>query len=349
MNQVPPEMLAVPARVLLETRPPEGDLDPDIAQWRAVILSIWPFTGAPSAGTWPMGWLGIDNTSALWVCTAGGTPGTWAEIGGAATGYASLTGPGETATPGDLTQAGGFTVDDTAGDGITLLMSGATSHNILTIAQEGLGGIEIFDTGGGGILMESTGQIALTPQGEILLTSETSAIDITANGTLTLANGAVGQLIINNSGALSMSSTGQMTLQNVPWPMTHAQGHLASDYTLTTSLATFLTTASLAIGTWLVHLGGFADQLVAANTIDIEVNAGTATATFEGQSSTTTENVGGEASSPFSLDFIATVTAAGTLVFQAIESSATNNSTIKATSGLSGFARATGYTAVRIA
>src|SRR5665213_1428390 len=34
--------------------------------------------------------------------------------------YDSLTGPGKTATPGDLTQAGGFTVNDTVGDGITL-------------------------------------------------------------------------------------------------------------------------------------------------------------------------------------------------------------------------------------
>jgi hypothetical protein len=39
-------------------------------------------------------------------------------------GYDSLTGAGETATPGDLTQAGGFTVNDTAGDGIALISTG---------------------------------------------------------------------------------------------------------------------------------------------------------------------------------------------------------------------------------
>ena len=39
---------------------------------------------------------------------------------GPVTFYASLTGPGETATPGDLTQLGGFTVNDEYGDGISL-------------------------------------------------------------------------------------------------------------------------------------------------------------------------------------------------------------------------------------
>lgn len=45
-------------------------------------------------------------------------------VGGGSVGpvtfYASLTGPGETATPGDLTQLGGFTVNDENGDGISL-------------------------------------------------------------------------------------------------------------------------------------------------------------------------------------------------------------------------------------
>jgi hypothetical protein len=41
-------------------------------------------------------------------------------------GYASLTGTGETTTPGDLTQDGGFTVNDSAGDGITLDSTGGT-------------------------------------------------------------------------------------------------------------------------------------------------------------------------------------------------------------------------------
>ncbi len=58
------------------------------------------------------------NDSPDWQITAVGPGG--ASVGG----YKSLTGPGETATPGDLTQAGGFTVNDTVGDGIELYSNG---------------------------------------------------------------------------------------------------------------------------------------------------------------------------------------------------------------------------------
>lgn len=57
-------------------------LDPDIALWQQVLVSIWPFTGAPTVGTFPKGWMGIDNTSSVYVCTAGGTPGTWSLLSG---------------------------------------------------------------------------------------------------------------------------------------------------------------------------------------------------------------------------------------------------------------------------
>lgn len=60
---------------------PVPDLDPDIAMWREVTVSIWPFTGAPTEGEWPKGWLGIDNTSTLYICTVGGEPGTWVQVG----------------------------------------------------------------------------------------------------------------------------------------------------------------------------------------------------------------------------------------------------------------------------
>lgn len=61
----------------------------------------------------------IDTTTpALWLATSpGGT--TWAGVGGSGGGGpVSITGAGETSSPGDLLQTGGFTVDDTAvGDG----------------------------------------------------------------------------------------------------------------------------------------------------------------------------------------------------------------------------------------
>lgn len=56
-------------------------LDPDIALWPAVQVSIWPFAGPPTTGVWPTGWLGIDRTGLPWVCVAGGQPGSWVSIG----------------------------------------------------------------------------------------------------------------------------------------------------------------------------------------------------------------------------------------------------------------------------
>jgi hypothetical protein len=61
---------------------PFDGLDPDLAFWRQVQIPVWPFAGAPTTGTWPQGWIGVDNTSTMWICTVGGTPGTWATVGG---------------------------------------------------------------------------------------------------------------------------------------------------------------------------------------------------------------------------------------------------------------------------
>lgn len=52
-------------------------------------------------------------------------------------GYASLTGAGETVTPGDLTQAGGFTINDTAPDGIFLFSTGGSGGQIQMFAANG--------------------------------------------------------------------------------------------------------------------------------------------------------------------------------------------------------------------
>jgi hypothetical protein len=65
--------------------PPESadlvTLDPDIALWPGFQVSIWPFAGPPTTGTWPTGWMGIDQTGLPWVCVAGGAPGSWVSLG----------------------------------------------------------------------------------------------------------------------------------------------------------------------------------------------------------------------------------------------------------------------------
>ena len=41
------------------------------------LVTVGPTAGAPAAGSWRTGMTYIDSAGALWVCTAGGTPGTW--------------------------------------------------------------------------------------------------------------------------------------------------------------------------------------------------------------------------------------------------------------------------------
>jgi hypothetical protein len=78
-------------RPLPETCSPIGDLDPDIAMWPVTLVQRWPFAGAPTVGIWPKGWLGVDNTATIYVCTVGGEPGTWTPI--SSTAGSSLSAP----------------------------------------------------------------------------------------------------------------------------------------------------------------------------------------------------------------------------------------------------------------
>jgi hypothetical protein len=76
--------------------------------------------------------------------------------GGGGAGYASLTGPGETTTPGDLTQLGGLRVTDTGAGGVEVFTDGPlqlTCNNgtPLLIENSGTGGIKIYEPGGGAL------------------------------------------------------------------------------------------------------------------------------------------------------------------------------------------------------
>jgi hypothetical protein len=91
----------IPNRPLAETPSPLFDLDPDIALWPVTLLQRWPFTGPPTVGVWPKGWLGADNTATLYICTVAGEPGTWAAIGTGSAGPPGPSGPaGPAGTPG---------------------------------------------------------------------------------------------------------------------------------------------------------------------------------------------------------------------------------------------------------
>lgn len=94
--------------------------------------------------------------------------------GSSSAGPASLSGAGETATPGDLTQAGGFTVnettgtmglqsttiagvniDDTSSTGVTITEH--SSGDVVIQAEGNPGSVQILSSGSHGLILSSTG------------------------------------------------------------------------------------------------------------------------------------------------------------------------------------------------
>jgi hypothetical protein len=62
----------------------------------AVAATRWvggTTSGAPTTGTFLTGDFVIAQNGGLWICTAGGTPGTWAQVSGAGGGAGGETDP----------------------------------------------------------------------------------------------------------------------------------------------------------------------------------------------------------------------------------------------------------------
>lgn len=97
-------------------------------------------TSVTDPTTLPVNWRAVERWASGIKLPSGG--------GGA---YASLTGPGETTTPGDLHQAGGFFVDDSAGTGIYFNSTGGGFywHSTADPTTHASGGVYIDDTGTG--------------------------------------------------------------------------------------------------------------------------------------------------------------------------------------------------------
>lgn len=96
--------------------------------------------------------------------------------------------------------------------------------------------------------------------------------------------------------------------------LTHAAGSATSVVLSGTPVAA-LTTASLAVGSWLVNVTGFG-PVATSDQIDVTVAAGTATASFTGATECTvgTDGSGFLASlQPLAMTFVAVVTVAGTI------------------------------------
>lgn len=254
-----PERLA--NRALRETLTPVT-LDPDIALWQAIIVSIWPFQGPPDEGSWPKGWFGIDNTAQPYVCTVAGEPGTWAPVGFASAGVIS------------------------------------------------------FNTRTGAVVLEL---------------ADVQAVDYLPTPS------APGEILASTGAAPGDWGWGGLSSD---------AASLAVDFSVPSAsvLTTFLTTASLSVGTWLIQLGALAS--ITTNGAQIEAVAGTATATLVGNMAT--EVNASSTTLGASLSFKAVVTVAGTLVFQAKLNDDGSVVTLSAAT-MNGYAGATGYTAVKIA
>lgn len=311
---------AVPGRAMRETMGKvPGTLDPDIALWQAIVVSIWPFTGPPTEGEFPKGWLGVDNTSAIWVCTVAGEPGTWVELGavGPAGGWPTNNGSGagnleaETGS-GDTI---GYKLHDQGSGGIALQVSGTGQ---LILFDNGAEGIQLSSTGSDGIEISANDAIAINTSGGPL-TAEVSG----GSGALEIANAGTGGIAITpGSGGMTAvlsEDAGSVTDVSVP----------------DTGTTIVLTTASLAVGKWLVSATGFAN-LAASGEVDIVVAEATATATFAGGTESN-PSIGAGGLVPFALNFVATVTVAGTIKFNATSTPSGNSIDLL------------GYTALRIA
>ena len=132
--------------------------------------------------------------------------------------------------------------------------------------------------------------------------------------------------------------------------LTFASGSLGSDVNMAVSSTTkIMDSASLGVGTWLVRFGGYMDINNTA-TVEIEMAVDTGTATLSGQQSTELQTSSSDATIPYSIESIVTVTAAATVKLQGHNNSGTVVPVAKASTSATGdFPNATGYTAIRIA
>jgi hypothetical protein len=110
------------------------------------------------------------------VTAPGGAP-----IGGT---YASLTGAGQTETPGALTQEGDFTI---GGDLVVYadsqVLIKASEHGFIQLANLGTGGIQVYDEGGGGIRIVTADGGLVVSNGDPTITFAGVLIgDTTGNG-----------------------------------------------------------------------------------------------------------------------------------------------------------------------
>lgn len=146
-------------------------------------------------------------------------------------GYASLTGSGQTSTPGDLTQAGGFEVNCPGSDGSGIIFDDAGGGGIIFSETGSGGGISVLDASGAGISIKESAAgshagVSIIDQSDGGINLSDSAtgsggVNISDHGTggLNLSTsqaGGNGNINIDCSGGGGIGLTGDVA-QGVTW------------------------------------------------------------------------------------------------------------------------------------
>lgn len=219
-------------------------------------------------------------------------------------------------------------------------------------------GTTVTAAGRGGIYGDGTSAVGHSVGASVSLCASSVDFDEANQITNLLGNLSSGQFAIGAGAgiiptAVSLANgygvTGNTGLTPTPAVrLTHAEGNIVADVALPANAdTTFLTTASLDIGTWLVYIGATVVVADVSHELGIHMAVGSATATFAGMLSTAGK--GSIDEQCLTIQCIVTVTAPGTLIGVATLLGGATIGTVKATTIDIVLTKATGYTAVRIA
>lgn len=239
-------------------------------------------------------------------------------------------------TLGAIAAKGDMLIGSSANN-LTKVSIGSTAQFWQVVA--GTGAWVSFGSGGGTAIAASSADGTST---------NPSRYDHTHSGVASI-NGGTGVLAFTNGNGIVGNNS------NPPAPavsLTTDSGSLGSPYSLTTSMATYQTTNSLAAGTWIVIAAAEVSLLAAAQVCELQMAAGSAgTVNFFGNTSQeVAPNTGGTAAiTNATMAALVTIGSPGTLVFQAKASSTTGGPSINSATPASGLQKPTGYIAIRIA
>jgi hypothetical protein len=176
----------------------------------------------------------------------------------------------------------------------------------------------------------------------------------TVAGHPTTGTWVTNQVVIDDSGAAWLCTAGGSpgtweTFALGDASLVSHAGNIGSNVPLgTNTLTEIFATASLAIGTWQVHMHAVVECQDDQSAAAILAAEGTATATFTGVLASEGFSSGADGEVAMSISFLAVVTVAGTLKLSGVQTGA-DGGNAQYDGSVSGYGGATGYTAIKIA